>query len=193
MNAIDTNIKRPVLDVILNRRSIRAFADIPVDDEKIKALLEAARWAPSAMNEQPWVYVYAKTADKELYQAIAESLLPGNKLWAGKAPLLIVSLARKNFVDSGSHNGSALHDTGMANYALSIQATALGLHTHMMGGFNHDVLKERLHLPENLQPVVIIAVGYEGSPESLPEALKQRELAARKRKLQTEFAFNQPL
>ncbi|PWT99101.1 MAG: nitroreductase [Bacteroidetes bacterium] len=143
------------------------------------------------MNEQPWQYIYAHKEDSALFNSIAESLMPGNRIWATNAPLLIVSMARKTFMDNGSHNGSAVHDTGMANYALSLQATEMGLFTHMMGGFDHSQLKQNLNLIDDLQPIVIIAVGYPGDASVLPEALKQREHAKRSRKNQTEFVFTQ--
>ncbi len=182
-----------ILDTIKNRRSIRAFSDQPVEGEKIKALFEAARWAPSAMNEQPWQYIYATREDERLYHLIGETLMPGNRIWALKAPLLIVSLARKTFLDNGSHNSSALHDTGMANYALSLQATEMGICTHMMGGFDHDLLRKNLNVPEDLQPVVVIAAGYPGDLKDLPENLRQREFSMRNRKKPGEFIFRKPL
>jgi nitroreductase len=182
-----------ILDAIKDRRSIRAFSDQPVEQEKIKALFEAARWAPSTMNEQPWQYIYATREDEGFYHLIGETLMPGNRVWALKAPLLIVSLARKTFLDNGSHNGSALHDTGMANFALSLQATEMGLYTHMMGGFDHNLLRKNLNIPEDLQPVVVIAAGYPGDSNGLPENLRQREFNMRSRKKLGEFVSRQPL
>ena len=187
---MDTTMNKEILDVIKERRSIRAFSDKPVKEEKIKALFEAARWAPSAMNEQPWQYIYAQKEDSALFNSIAEALMPGNRIWASNAPVLIVSMARKTFIDNGSHNSSAAHDTGMANYALSLQATKMGLFTHMMGGFDHNQLKQNLNLPEDLQPIVVIAVGYSGDANILPEPLKQRENAMRSRKNHYEFVFS---
>ncbi|MGN6493369.1 MAG: nitroreductase family protein [Agriterribacter sp.] len=181
-----------VIDIIKERRSIRAFSGKAIEPEKVLALFEAARWAPSAMNEQPWMYVYAQN-NQQLHSSIGETLYPGNQSWAAKAPLLIVSIMRENFINSGSYNGSALHDTGMANYALSLEATSLGLYTHMMGGFNQAALKKELNLSEGLRPVVVMAVGYAGDPDELPESLKQRELAVRARKPVSEFTFNQIL
>lgn len=182
----------PVIQIIKQRRSIRAFSDKMVEPEKIQALFEAARWAPSAMNEQPWMYIYADK-NQSLHTSIVETLFPGNQSWAEKAPLLLVSIMRENFINNGNHNGSALHDTGMANYALSLEATSLGLHTHMMGGFHQAALKKKLNLPEGLRPVVVIAIGYSRNPDDLPEGLKQREFAERSRKPVSEFIFNQIL
>lgn len=189
---VNKQTQSSVIDVIKKRRSIRAFSDRVVEVEKIQALFEAARWAPSAMNEQPWMYVYARKG-QPLHARIVESLLPGNKSWAEKSPLLIVSLMRENFINNGSRNGNALHDTGMANYALSLQAASLDLYTHMMGGFHQTALARALNLPGDLHPVVVMAVGYAGNPGDLPEGLKQREFATRLRKPVSEFTFNQIL
>jgi len=179
-----------LLDVIRERKSIRSFSEQPVEEDKIRLLFEAARWAPSSMNEQPWQYIYASRDNEHLYQAIADSLMPGNRIWALSAPLLIVSLARKTFQRNGNHNGSALHDTGMANFALSLQATEMGLHTHMIGGFDHALLGKNLNLPDEVQPVVIIAVGYPGDTDQLPENLRQIEHAPRNRKSHGEFVYS---
>lgn len=189
---VEIRSEASVIDVIKDRKSIRAFSHKAIEPEKINALFEAARWAPSAMNEQPWMYVYAEDS-QQLHLDIVDTLYPGNQSWAAKAPLLIVSIMRENFINNGSHNGSALHDTGMANYALSLEATSLGLHTHMMGGFHQAALKKKLNLPQDLRPVVVIAVGYAGNPDELPEGLKQREFAVRARKPVSEFTFNQIL
>ncbi|HEX5025168.1 MAG TPA: nitroreductase family protein [Agriterribacter sp.] len=186
----DLNLNGNVLDVIRNRRSIRSFSDKSIDKEQINAMFEAARWSPSAMNEQPWLYIYATRENKALHTAIAESLMPGNKKWAEKAPLLIVSMARPHFLSNGKHNSSALHDTGMANLAVSLQATAMGLHTHMMGGFDPVVLKKNLNLPGDLHVAVVIAVGYAGDPELLPEELKRREKTQRSRMEHEQFTFS---
>ncbi|MBX3254439.1 MAG: nitroreductase family protein [Chitinophagaceae bacterium] len=184
--------EEPVISLIKERRSIRAFSNKEVEPEKITELFEAARWAPSAMNEQPWMYVYAGKG-QQLHSDIVETLFPGNQSWAGKAPLLIVSIMRDTFINNGNPNNSALHDTGMANYAISLGAVSLGLHTHMMGGFHQEALKQKLNLSEGLHPVVVMAVGYAGSPDDLPEGLKHRELAARTRKPVSAFTFNQIL
>lgn len=178
--------------VISKRRSVRAFADSIVEDEKVAALFEAARWAPSAMNEQPWIYIYAH-AESELYNTIADSLSASNKTWASKAPLLIVSVVKEKFSRNGVHNPAALHDIGMANLALNFKATSLGLNAHIMGGFDAGNLAKALQLPVDTKPVVVIAVGYPGNADELPEELKKREHAPRTRKAPTEFVFTNPL
>jgi nitroreductase len=181
----------PVLEVIRQRRSRRAYSEKLVEGEKIQSLFEAARWAPSSVNEQPWLYLYATKDQPQLWDKIFESLNDGNKIWVNKAPLLIVSLVRKNFMRNDRPNNSARYDLGAANAFLSLQATNLGLNVHQMGGFNHEVLKQNLNIPDTYESVIILAIGYPGDAEGLPENLKMRELAPRERYLQNEFVMNQ--
>lgn len=162
--------------------------DKPIEKDTIEQLFEAARWSPSAMNAQPWLYVYA-SAGQPLHDRIAETLSPGNKIWAAKAPLLIVSMVKTNH-ENGTPNGAALHDAGMANHAIALQATALGLQAHMMGGFDHSGIEELLQFAPGIKAVIIMAVGYPGSADQLPEPFRQRETAPRVRKELNEFVFN---
>jgi nitroreductase len=184
------DFESPVLDAIQQRRSRRAYSDKAVEMEKIHSLFEAARWAPSSVNEQPWLYLYATKNQTELWQKIFESLNDGNKVWAKHAPLLIVSLVRKNFIRNDHPNTSARYDLGGANALLSIQAAHFGLNVHQMGGFNADILRRNLNIPQSMEPVVIMAIGYPGDAQSLPEHLKVRELAPRERYVQQEFVLN---
>lgn len=186
-----TEFESPVLDIIKNRKSRRAYLSKPVEVEKIKSLFEAAKWAPSSMNDQPWTYIYATKDQPELWNKIYDALNDGNKPWAKEAPLLIVSLARKNFALNGKPNASAKYDLGAANAFLTLQATALELNIHQMGGYHRDLLITNLNIPEEYETGVIMAVGYLGSPDGLPENLKERELAPRQRHVQREFVRNQ--
>src|SRR4051812_9594406 len=120
----------PILEAIQLRRSRRAYDDKPVEPEKINSLFEAARWAPSSVNEQPWIYLYATKDQPELYHKIFDALNDSNKIWAQHAPLLIVSLARKNFMRNDMPNHSARYDLGAANAFLSLQAAHVGLNVH---------------------------------------------------------------
>jgi nitroreductase len=180
----------PILDVIQQRRSRRAYSDKPVEGEKIQSLFEAARWAPSSVNEQPWLYIYATKDQPDLWGKIFESLNDSNKVWVTHAPLLIVSLVRKNHIRNDRPNLSARYDLGGANAFLSLQATHLGLNVHQMGGYNAEVLKTNLNVPDSYEPVVVLAIGYTGETEALPESLRIRELAPRERYLQDEFVMN---
>jgi nitroreductase len=184
-----TEFHSPVIAEIKNRRSRRAYTDRPVEDQKIQSLFEAARWAPSSVNEQPWLYIYA-TKDQELYNKIYKSLNETNRVWVQNAPLLIASLVRNKFIRNDRPNGAARYDLGAANAFLSLQATHLGLNVHQMGGFDILTLRTNLNVPDDFDPVVILAVGYPGEPEILPEHLKLRELAPRERYVQQEFVMN---
>ena len=184
-----TDFASPILEVIQKRRSRRAYSDKPVESEKIHSLFEAARWAPSSLNEQPWFYVYA-TRDQELWHKIFDSLKEGNKIWARNAPLLISSFARKNFIRFDSPNPSARYDLGAANAFLSLQAAHLGLNVHQMAGFEHETIVKNLGVPDQYEPVIVMAVGYPGDVEMLPQNLKERELSPRERYVKQEFVMN---
>lgn len=183
-------IEQPLLEVIERRKSSRAYADKKVEPEKIKALFEAARWAPSSSNEQPWVYIYATKDQSELWTKIFSILVEGNRIWADRAQLLIVAIARKNFFANDKPNGSAKYDLGAANAFLSLQATALGLNVHQMGGFNRETAKAELNIPDTHEAVVVMAIGYPGDVEMLAENFKLRELAPRERYVQESFVMN---
>lgn len=187
-----TEIEYSLLPELETRRSKRAFSDKPVAAEIIRSLFEAARWAPSSMNGQPWVYVYATKEQPELYSLILNALNDSNKIWAQHAPLLVASLARKNHISNGAVNGAARYDVGAANALLSVQATHAGLTVHQMGGYSKQVLTENLNIPDSLEPVVIVAIGYPGNPESLSENLKAREITPRERYTQEFFVHTKP-
>ena len=182
----------PVLDAIRQRWSPRAFDKQAVAPETLQQVFEAASWAASAMNEQPWRYIYAHHSDAEAFQKMVDCLLPGNQPWAKNAAVLILALTKTHY-DNGAPNGAALHDLGMANANLILEATALGLHGHFMGGFDRAKATEAFQLPETLQPTVMIALGYLGEADLLEEPFLSREKAARQRKPLAEFAFHQQL
>jgi nitroreductase len=176
-------------ELIATRRSPRAFSSQPVEKEKLAALFEAARWSASSMNEQPWRFIYATKNEAVAYEKILQSLMDGNKVWAHRAPVLIAVIAKTHFDFNNAVNTHAWYDAGQAVSALGIQATELGLAIHQMGGFFHDKLKLFLDVPEVYEPVVVLAVGYPGDPEDLPENLRTRENAPRKRKPLSEIVF----
>ena len=182
--------EHPVSDLIKNRKSIRAFSSQPIDPDKINSLFEATRWAPSSTNEQPWVYIYATRDQTELWNKLFSCLNDGNKIWAKDAPLLILSLARKNFTRFHGTNTYSMYDLGGANSFLSLQAVELGLQVRQMAGFHREIATEQLNIPDTFEIGVFIAVGYPGDPESLPANLKTREAAPRERFIQQEFVMN---
>lgn len=185
-----TDFSSPVMEVIKKRRSRRAYADKMVEPQKIHSLFEAARWAPSSLNEQPWFYIYATRDQESLYNKIFDALKEGNKIWARHAPLLIVSFARKKFIRFDSPNPSARYDLGAANAFLSLQAAHLGLNVHQMAGFDARTLDENLNVPDRFEPVIVMAIGYPGDADTLPENLKAREFAPRERYVKQEFVMN---
>ncbi len=165
------NTDHPIHELIAERWSPRAFAQKYIPQEEINSLFEAARWAPSSMNEQPWRFIYAKKGEVG-FDKILDSLMDGNTPWAKDAPVLMVTLIKKTFARNGKSNGSASHDLGLAMGNLSIQATELGIALHQMGGFYPDKIKEAFDLPEDVEPKTVVALGYYGEPDQLNDELK---------------------
>ncbi|MBP7477680.1 MAG: nitroreductase family protein [Chitinophagales bacterium] len=178
----------PVLDIIKNRWSARAFADKEISDDALNTLFEAASWAASANNEQPWEYLYSKKGE-EGYEKILATLMPGNQPWAKNAGAFIITSARRSFKVSQKENAWAHHDLGMANAHLLLQATALDLYCHPMAGFHKVQLIESLGLSGNQDPICVIAIGYLTEADTLEEPYKTRELTARTRNALDTFVF----
>jgi nitroreductase len=179
----------PIHDLIKRRWSPRAFSDRVIEHDTLRSLLEAARWAPSSNNEQPWNFIVATKDDQAEFSRLLSCLVEGNSLWAQHAPVLMVSVARMSFEDDGKPNRHAFHDVGQAVANLIVQATALGLMVHQMAGFHPDKVRELYGVPKEFEPVAAIALGYPGDPKSLPDKLRTRELAPRERKHIAEFVF----
>jgi len=179
----------PIHELLATRWSPRAFADKAVEPEKLLALLEAARWAASCFNEQPWSYFVAHREDKAAYEQLFSCLVPGNQSWVKAAPVLLLSVAKTHFAYNDQLNRHAGHDVGLATANLTIEATALGLSVHQMAGFDAAKARERLQIPDDYEPMAMIAIGYRGAPDVLPEALQEKELAPRTRKPLKEFVF----
>jgi nitroreductase len=180
----------PVHELIRRRWSPRAFLDLPVEPDKLLSMFEAARWAASASNEQPWAFFVASQQDPKSYQDMLSVLVDFNRGWAVKAPVLILALAHTVFEKDGKPNRHAFYDLGQAAAHLTLQATALGLSTHQMAGFSAEAARERFAVPAGWEPASVIAVGYAGDPDSLNETLRQREVAQRQRKPLDKFVFS---
>lgn len=178
-----------VPELILRRWSPRAFADREVPSGDLEKLFVAASWAASSYNEQPWRFFLGRRGD-ETYKKIFDSLVEFNKGWAKTAPVLVLSVASKKFAHDGSPNGYALHDTGAATAYLGLQATALGLHTHSMAGFDKELARASFGVPSDYDIGAVTAIGYLGDPEELPEAYRKGEVAPRTRKPVAEFVFS---
>lgn len=170
-----------VHELIRERWSPRAFADTPVPATLQEQLFEAARWAPSSMNEQPWRFIVADRArDAAAHARLAATLAPFNAGWAGRAPLLLLVLAKDEF-SRGGENRWAQYDTGLAVAQLTLQATELGLSLHQIGGFDPQAAQQALGIPGGYTPIAVIAIGYAASPETLGPQLAARETAPRTR------------
>ncbi|HEX6532403.1 MAG TPA: nitroreductase family protein [Nitrospira sp.] len=182
--------EHPIEDVIVRRWSPRAFAERPVEPEKLKSLFEAARWAPSSNNEQPWRFLATTQEHRSDYDKLFGCLSEGNSKWVFRAPVLILSVASLFFEDDGKPNRHALHDTGMAVENLVLQATALGLQAHQMAGYDVDKARRECQIPSGFEPVAMIAVGYPGDPAILPDYLRERELKPRERQPIGDFVFS---
>jgi nitroreductase len=181
----------PIETLLKQRWSPRAFSSRPVETEKLLSLWEAARWAASCANEQPWYFIVATKQSETEYARLLSCLRENNQQWAQQAPVLMVSVAKLAFEANGQANRYAFHDVGLAVANLITQATALGLFVHQMAGFYPDKVRELYGVPEGFEPVAGLVLGYPGDPASLPEDLKQRELARRTRRPIETFVFEQ--
>ncbi len=180
----------PIHDLLRQRWSPRAFDDRPIEPEKLRSLCEAARWAPSSNNEQPWRFIVANKDYETEWNRLLACLVEGNQKWAYRAPVLILSVASLNFEDDAKPNRHAFHDTGMAVENLVLQATALGLAAHQMAGFDLEKARADLKIPSGYEPVAMIAVGYPGDFAFLPDRLREREQLPRSRQPISEWTFS---
>jgi len=179
----------PVHDLIRNRWSPRAYSDRFVEQDKLRSILEAARWAPSSYNHQPWRFIVATKDDPTEYNRLLSVLVEFNQVWAKSAPVLILAIAKLDF-DDGKVNRHAFHDVGLALENLVIQSTALGLSVHQIAGFDADKARTEYQIPDKHDPATALTVGYPGDPKILPDGLRERELAPRVRKPLHEFVFS---
>ena len=179
----------PIHSLIGERWSPRAFADRPVEAEKLRGLFEAARWAASSYNGQPWNFIVATKNDPENYQKVLDCFIEFNQGWAKKAPVLAVNVAKLKFEHNGEKNTHAFYDVGQATANLALQAEALGLAVHQMAGILPEKAREIFGIPEGYEAVAGIAIGYPGEVHTLPDHLKERELAPRERKALDSFVF----
>jgi nitroreductase len=182
----------PIAELIASRWSPRAFdASKSVSNEQVIALLEAARWAPSCFGDQPWRFlVWNKNTDESAWQQAFDCLADSNKTWVKAAPVLMLVCADTLFGHNQQPNRWAQYDTGAAAENLCLQASSMGLAAHQMGGFNSDLAREKFNIPAQYTPMAMVAIGYVGDPNQLPEDLKTRELAERKRKALGELFFS---
>jgi nitroreductase len=177
----------PIHPLLQLRWSPRAFAPRPVERAKLLSLLEAARWSPSGSNKQPWFFHVGVQGD-EAFGKLAGCLNPSNAEWAAVAPVLLMSVAQ-TVNSEGKPMRYAFHDVGMAEMSLIVQAMALDLYVHPMAGFSAERARVAFKIPEDHEPVVMLAIGYLGAPEQLSERRRSQELEPRTRKALREFVF----
>ncbi len=176
-------------ELIARRWSPYAFADRPVSDDDLRSLFEAARWAASSYNEQPWSYLVATKADESAFERLLSCLVEANQAWAKVAPVLALGCTSMRLARNGQPNAAALHDLGLASANLCLEATARGLSVHQMAGILPDKARELYRVPEGVDVVTGLAIGYAADPNSLPEKYRERDLKRRGRKPLAEFVF----
>jgi len=174
---------------IATRKSILAFSDKKVDDATLNVLFEAARWAPSAFNEQPWRFIVARQGETG-FEELVECLAEANRSWAKNAGLLFLTLVKHSLTQNGATNRHALHDLGLAVGNITFQAKEHGIELHQMGGFDTAKAFSTFQIPDGFEPITIIAGGYPGSLEGLSEQLKTRANRPRTRKSPHELVFS---
>ncbi len=175
---------------LAERWSPLAFSPEPIEPAVLHLLMEAARWAPSSYNEQPWRYIYATIDDGEAHAQVLSCLVPGNQEWAKSAPFLAISVAKLTLTRNGKPNDYSRHDVGQATMSIVTEAMANGLYSHQMGGILHDRIRELYAIPEDYVPVAGLAIGRYGHPALLPPALQNREAATRTRRPLSELFFH---
>jgi len=179
----------PIHDLIRERWSPRAFADKPVPPDVLRSLFEAARWAPSSNNEQPWAYLVATKDDKENFAKTLGVLVEFNVNWAKNAPVLALAVGKLTFSKNNAPNRNAPYDLGAASAFLTVEATSRGIFVHQMAGFDPQKARQTFGIPSDWDSFAALAIGYPGDPESLPQSLKDREVAPRTRKPLNEFVM----
>lgn len=192
MSYSETDIKTaqtavPLQPLLANRWSPRGFDPTKrITDDMLTALLEAARWAPSCFNEQPWRIIVGLKGE-ENFDNVLQTLLPANQAWCSKASLLTLLVAKNNFTLNGNANRHATYDVGQAAAMMSIQAMAMDLYMHQMAGFSVDKARESFLIPDTYTPMVVAAFGFLGLPTDLEERYQKSEASARSRKPLTDI------
>ena len=183
------NPDHPINELIARRWSPYVFADRPVSTEDLRSAFEAARWAASSYNEQPWSYIVAVKHDEDAFQTLLSCLVEGNQGWASAAPVLAIGCTNLKFTRNGQPNAAAVHDLGLASANLTLEATARGLFVHQMIGILPDKARELYRIPEGIQPVTGLAIGYAADLNTRSSEYQARDLASRGRKTLSQFVF----
>jgi len=179
----------PIHLLLAERWSPYAFDPRPVAESDLRSLFEAARWAASSYNEQPWSYIVATKQDAAAFERLLSCLVEVNQAWAKAVPVLALGVVHLNFTRNGKENRTASHDLGLAAGNLLVEATARGLSVHQMAGILSDRARELYAIPQDHTAWTGIAIGYRADPSTLEEPFKSRDLAPRPRKPLAEFVF----
>jgi nitroreductase len=188
---IVVNIARtdyPISEILAKRWSARAFSTRPVESSKLLSILEAARWAPSSRNEQPWRYIVFTNDRPEILNK-AQSVLKEINDYAKRAPILICAITKKTYSENGCPNRLHFHDLGAANENMFLEAFNQGLIMHEMGGFDVQKAREIFDVPDDYEVGIMIAIGYQDTYHVLPDRLKHKAFTPRERKPLSEIAF----
>ena len=180
----------PIHELLAERWSPYAFQDRPVSEADLRSLFEAARWAASSYNEQPWSYLVATKENPDYFQQLLSCLVEGNQIWAKDAPVLALGVASLRFTRNNQDNRAAIHDLGLATGNLVVEATARGICVHQMIGILPDKARDLFEIPEGFEVWTGMAIGYQGDPMTLPDALKERDVVPRQRKPLEQFVFS---
>jgi nitroreductase len=180
----------PIHELLSERWSPYAFSDQPVDSADLASLFEAARWAASSYNEQPWCFCVATKREPAEFDRILSCLVPANQAWARAAPVLVLGIVQLRFSRTGMDNRAAAHDLGLASANLVFEATARGLSVHQMIGILPDRARELYRIPPHAEALTALAIGYNAPAGELPEELRERDLAPRQRKATSQFVFS---
>jgi nitroreductase len=178
----------PISEIIARRWSARAFSTRPVENSKLLSILEAARWAPSSRNEQPWRYIVFTNNNPEMLKK-AQSVLKEINDYAKRAPILICAIAKKTYSENGNPNRLHFHDLGAANENMFLEAFNQGLIMHEMGGFDVQKAREVFNVPDDYEVGIMIAIGYQDTHHVLPCRLREKAFAPRVRKPLSEIVF----
>jgi nitroreductase len=182
-------VEYPIHELIRERWSPRAFSEKEAAPETLRSLFEAARWAPSSSNEQPWSFIVATRNDTENFEKALQPLVEFNVNWAKHAAVVGFAVSELAFAKNNAPNRNAQYDTGAAMALLSMEATARGLFVHQMAGFDPETTREVFGIPAGWDAIAAFAIGYPGDPASLPQPLRDREMEPRKRKPAREFVM----
>jgi len=181
--------EHPILKLLAERWSPYGFEDRPVSESDLRSLFEAARWAASSYNEQPWNYLVATRENPPEFERLLSCLVEANQTWAKTAPVLVLGVVSLQFATNKKDNRAAVHDLGLAAGNLSVEATVRGLSVHQMIGILPDKAREVYGIPEHFEAWTAMAIGYKADPATLTDGLRERDVTPRQRKPLNKFVF----